>query len=315
MKTDDRKDRVAAGQAREGVRPHARENAPRGMGAFFGGNAPGTDATTMDVNIDLIDTDPEQPRKDFNEEALDELAQSIELHGILQPLIVTEEGRRYRIISGERRYRAARKAGLKVVPVIVRKLSEQKKLQIALIENLQREDLNPMEQAHALHRLMTEHNLTQQEIAHSVGKSRSSIANLLRLTSLPKDAADMLVSGALSFGHAKALLGLDDPEVISQVAAVVAARGLSVRETEDLIRTNGGDLPEGPADQKQVRTPRGRMRSPFAEAQAQLQDVLGAKVRIAGTETKGRITIEYASREQLEDFFERLKAEPAAAEG
>lgn len=263
----------------------------------------------QEIDIDLIDTDPDQPRTVFDEKQLHDLGASIKHHGLIQPIVVTKTGDRYLIIAGERRFRAAREIGLRQIPAIVRDTMPAEKLELALVENLQRTDLNPMEQSHALHRLMTEHRLSQQDIADRLGKSRSSIANILRLTSLPSEVTDMISAGALSLGHAKALLGLSDPDIITKLAKEVVEKQLSVRETEDLAKLAGEyDPASGDPEKDQKRPPRQNRRSPFAEAQAQLTEALGTKVRIAGSETKGRITIEYVSKDQLEDFFERLKS-------
>lgn len=263
-----------------------------------------------EVSIDLVDNDPTQPRRAFDEEKINELADSIKVHGLIQPLLVTkQQDGRYRIIAGERRFRAARKAGLKNIPVIVRDVTASETLQLALIENVQREDLNPIEQARAMERLVTEHGLTQEQVAQQVGKSRSSVANILRLTLLPQDVTDLITNGTISLGHAKALLGLPTPEAMSSTAAEVVRHALSVRQTEDLVREKLEAMEEDAtgSEMSKQRTV-AKKKNPFAEAQAQLTEALGTKVRIAGTETKGRITIEYVSKEQLENLFEQLKA-------
>lgn len=281
----------------------------RGLGSLLGDMPDFVDENSLsrDIPIELIDNDPDQPRRSFDDKSLEELAQSIRTHGIMQPLILMRTGDRYRIIAGERRYRAARLAELKLIPAIIRDVDRQNALELALIENLQREDLNPMEQAAALNRLVEEHNLTQAQAAERVGMSRSTVANLIRLLNLPEDVAELVANGRLSAGHAKALMSLGDRNAISAAAKSAADNGLSVRDTEALVE---GAREESTADvpvQVQAGTARKKKRSPFAEAQAQLSDALGAKVRIAGTEQKGRITIEYVSKEQLESFFEHLR--------
>ena len=285
----------------------------RGLDSLLGGmsDLDEENATTREIAIDLIDNDPNQPRNVFDEESLDELAQSIRTHGIMQPLILMQEGDRYRIIAGERRFRAARKAGLRLLPAILRNVDQKDALELTLIENLQREDLNPMEQAAGLNRLMKEHGLTQAQVSERVGMSRSTIANLTRLLRLPKPVADMVADGRLTAGHAKVLLSLNDDDLIQTVAQTVASQQVSVRETEMLVEQAQNSASADSADTEAATEPQkpARKRSPFAEAQAQLTEALGTKVRIEGTTDRGRIMIEYESREQLEEFFERLRGQ------
>lgn len=282
----------------------------RGLGSLLGSTPDFVDenALSREIAVDLIDNDPNQPRRIFDEEKMEELAQSVRLHGIMQPLIVSFDGSRYKIIAGERRFRAARMAGLKIIPVIVRDVTEQAALELALIENLQREDLNSIDQALALERLIEEHGLTQDQVAERVGKSRSTIANLIRILNLPKEVVEMVRTGALSAGHAKALLPLiDDEELLLETAQRVVEDALSVRNTEAMVRESMERVPDAAAEAEEPKPARKKARSPFAEAQDQLTNALGTKVRIAGTETKGKITIEYGSKEQLESFFEHLR--------
>lgn len=252
------------------------------------------------VDIASIDTDKNQPRKQFDEEKLHELADSIAVHGVMQPLIVTQKNGRYTIVAGERRYRAARMAGEKQVPVLVRDLSEQELFELSLIENIQREDLNAIEQANALVALMENYHLTQEAAAKRVGKSRSAIANLVRLAGLPEAVRGMVQQNTLSAGHARALLALESAEQIEKTAEFVAGQGLSVRQTEELVRR----ILSPEAEEKRRKTP--AQSAEMKEAQARLSEKFDTKAVISGSEKKGKIVLEYYSKEQLLELFDRL---------
>ncbi|MBO5654837.1 MAG: ParB/RepB/Spo0J family partition protein [Clostridia bacterium] len=205
----------------------------------------------IDVDITLIDRNPDQPRKVFNEEALREMSNSIATYGVLQPLLVTENNGRYLIIAGERRFRAAYMAGLKRVPVIVRELTNQQIQEIALIENLHREDLNAIEAAEGMRELMENHGLTQEAVATRIGKSRPYVTNTLRLLQLPKEVTDLVKEGHLSPGHARALISIDDKDYLVQLANQAVASRLSVRELETKVRLyfTRKSIPFGPRKQ------------------------------------------------------------------
>jgi len=191
---------------------------------------------SVEVNIDLIDPNPFQPRKEWKPEDIDSLAASIRSQGIIQPLIIKRDGKRYQLIAGERRLRAAREAGLKKVPVIVREASREQMLALALVENIQRQDLGPMEKAEAFKRLSSEFDLTQEDMGNKVGMSRSSVANFLRLLELPESVQKMLSEGQLQMGHGKALLGLNDESDIKRAEVAAYKRNMSVRQLEEKIR-------------------------------------------------------------------------------
>lgn len=256
-----------------------------------------------EIDIELIRVNPNQPRKTFNEESLAELAESIKTHGVLQPIVLTKLGDGYRIVAGERRFRAAKKAGLKAVPAIVRDLTEKEVREIALVENLQREDLNPMEESEALYNLLTENNLTQEALAHAIGKSRPAIANSLRLLTLPVEVQAMVRELTISTGHAKVLVSVKPAEVQIALAKEVVEKKLSVRDLEQKI----ADL------QREKKLPAERIKTISPEFKALLADmqrVFGTKVRATGNDKKGKIVIDYYSSDDLEriyDLIERLK--------
>ncbi|MBQ9942364.1 MAG: ParB/RepB/Spo0J family partition protein [Christensenellaceae bacterium] len=254
-------------------------------------------ATEIDVNrIDVCKT---QPRKNFDPEKLKELAASIKKYGVIQPLVVNKTGDRYTIIAGERRYRASRLAGLKKVPVIVKDMEAKDVLQVSIIENIQREDLNPMEEAMAISMLMEQYGFTQEKVAEGIGKSRSAVANALRLLSLPKKVTALVEDGTLSAGHARPLIALKDEESICKAAAVVAERGMSVRETEQYVKAILEDRPKVQKKEK-PRDP------DMALAERQLADALETKISLTGNGKKGKIVIEYFSKEQLDAIYSFL---------
>ena len=256
----------------------------------------------LEVDVDRLSPNDHQPRLQMDDAKLDELAASIKANGVIQPILVRRSGERYQIIAGERRWRAAQRAGLRTVPVVVREVSagDKQVLELALIENLQREGLNPVDEALAYQRLASEFSLTQDQIAAAVGKDRSSVANFMRLLKLPDEVRGDLASGALSTGHARALLALNDPAAQRQGAREVIARGLSVRETEALVKrmaaapaaTSPRPATE-PAKDVHTRAAEDRMR--FA---------LGAKVRISRRGKGGRIEIDFGSEDELNRLFE-----------
>ena len=256
----------------------------------------------LEVDVDRLSPNDHQPRLQMDDAKLDELAASIKANGVIQPILVRRSGERYQIIAGERRWRAAQRAGLRTVPVVVREVSagDKQVLELALIENLQREGLNPVDEALAYQRLASEFSLTQDQIAAAVGKDRSSVANFIRLLKLPDEVRGDLASGALSTGHARALLALNDPAAQRQGAREVIARGLSVRETEALVKrmaaAPGATSPRPatePAKDVHTRAAEDRMR--FA---------LGAKVRISRRGKRGRIEIDFGSEDELNRLFD-----------
>ena len=257
----------------------------------------------MNIPIADIEPLPGQPRTHFDSDALDELAASIAQRGVIQPIIVTPRGSgRYRLVAGERRWRAAQRARLHQIPAIVRDLDQREVLALALIENLQREDLNPLEEARAYQKLADEEGMTQAEIAGLVDKSRSHVANLQRLLALPADVLDLLASGSLSMGHARALVGHEEA---SQIAARAAKEQLSVREVEKLVR-NGASSPRKPSGTPRV--PEAETDADIAAVQGHLEEFLGLPVQIRtdGAPSTGTVTIRYRTLDQLDLICQRL---------
>ncbi len=256
----------------------------------------------IEVKISLVIPNADQPRKEFDKAALAELAESIAIFGILQPLIVQKKGKYYEIIAGERRWRAAKLAGLRKVPVIVREYTNQEVMEISLIENIQREDLNPIEEAAAFQRLIEEFSLKQADIAKRVSKSRAAITNSLRLLKLDERVQKMLVDGIISVGHARALLGLEDCDMQYEAAAKITTDSLSVRETERLIQKMKKPVVEEKAeDTSQLDTV-------FNEIEEQLKSIIGSKVAIKRKSAdKGTIEISYFSTEDLERILDLIR--------
>ena len=278
----------------------------RGIDALIGPErTPEESASTVfDLPLDAIQPSAEQPRQTMTDSGLRELADSISTHGVLQPIIVEEEGRgNYRIVAGERRYRAARTAGLTSIPALVRSAGALDKLQIALIENIQREDLTPIEEARAYHRLMEIGNFSQQAVATAVGKKRSTIANSLRLLRLPDDVKKEIETGAISEGHARALLTVVNPADQQVLFKRMLNEQLSVREAESLAAgMNQGKRAARSRPEPSVDTRDADIRS----IEQRLIDVLGTKVTLRGTMKRGRIEIAYFSADDLERLVEIL---------
>jgi len=259
-------------------------------------------AGILSVNVRDIDTNALQPRKQFEETSLNELAESIRVHGIVQPLIVKQKGSRYMIIAGERRFRAARLAGLSEVPVLVADYDEAQIHEVSLIENIQRENLNPIEEAAAIRFLMKQHDMTQEEVSSRLGKSRPAIANALRLLQLPESVIDLLKSGALSAGHGRTLAGLSDNVLIERLATESVEREYSVRTLEEKIKQLSEKKKSAPAGKKEKPS----LPAELASLEESFRESLGTKVSLAGSNTRGKITIEYFSREDLERVFEKI---------
>jgi ParB family chromosome partitioning protein len=269
----------------------------RGLSALIPESpAPVTQERALDVDIDLLRPNKFQPRTEMNDDRIEELARSIKAQGIIQPIVVRRVDGGYEIVAGERRWRAAQRAGLLKVPVAVRDIPDDRLLAVALIENIQRQDLNPIEEAHAYRRLADEFHLTQEQIADAVGKDRSSIANTVRLLRLPNEVRGHVASGTLSMGHARALLGINDEQALLALARTVAARNLSVRETEALIRKAQGPEPK-PEPAADVHT---------RAAEEKLRLALGTRVKIARRGKGGRVEIEFANEDELQRIYEML---------
>ena len=269
----------------------------RGLSALIP-DAPAVAAErSLDVDIDLLRPNQFQPRTTMDDSRLDELAASIRSNGIIQPIVVRRDGARYEIIAGERRWRASQRAGLLKVPVVVRDMPDERLLAAALIENIQRADLNPLEEALAYRRLTEDLHLTQDQIAESVGKDRSSIANYLRLLKLPNEVRESVASSTLTMGHARALAGIGDEAQLLRLARDVIAKQLSVRETEALVRKAATPAPGIEAPQKDVHT---------RAAEDKLRFALGTRVRIVRKGKGGRIEIDFTSEDELQRVYEML---------
>lgn len=251
-----------------------------------------------EVDVGLVFANPNQPRKAFDPTALQELADSIEKHGVIMPIIVNKSGDRYMIIAGERRYRASKLAGLSKVPVIIKNYNERQIKEISLIENLQREDLNPIEAANAMKSLMSDYGLTQEDLADRIGKSRPSIANTLRLLSLAPEVMKMVENGSLSAGHARAMISVPESDQ-KKMANSVVKEGLSVREVEKKVKEYFM-TPEEKARKKQ----RAELSLELKELVADMQRVFGTKINAIGNDTKGRIYIDYYTRDDLDRLSE-----------
>jgi len=257
----------------------------------------------VQVPINAIDPNPLQPRSVFQAERLRELSDSIRANGIIQPLIVRSNGERYELIAGERRWRAARMADLQSVPVVVQELADEKLLEISLIENIQREDLNPIEIAQAYDRLSREHHLSHEEIGRRTGKDRATVTNMIRLLKLPPDVQVLLAEHRLSMGHARAILGLPTPELQQSVAEKAASQGLSVRQVERTVqKLNENRDPDDQEEQKQDPNVRAAIE--------ELERILGTRVRIVEkSANRGRIEVEYFSQEDLDRIYQIMVGE------
>lgn len=275
----------------------------KGLDALFADNATEDAQGAVKMRVSEIEPNKAQPRKTFDEKALTDLAESIAQHGILQPLLVRPlPNGGYQLVAGERRWRASRMAGLTEVPVIIRELTDKETMELALIENLQREDLNPIEEAEGLQLLMENYGLTQEEASKRVGRSRPAVANSLRLLNLPEPVQEMTRMGRISAGHARALLAFEDTDKLIETARMVATQDISVREVERLSK-------------KAVQEPSKRLKkeerraSYYTEVELALTETLGRKVKVSGGKGKGTLEIEFYSMEDLADLANRLGAE------
>ena len=251
------------------------------------------------VKINEVEPNKEQPRKSFDEEKLINLSESIKEHGVVQPIIVKKDGNKYKIVAGERRWRASRLAGLNEVPVIVKDVTTKELMEIALIENIQREDLNPIEEAEAFDKLMKEYNITQERLSKIIGKSRSAIANTVRLLSLSDNIKNLIVSGEITSGHARAVLGVDNKITQQKIIDEILKNGLNVRVTERLIKNI--DIKEKKKTNKKEKDIN------IISVEDNLKSIFGTKVDIVQNDKKGKIVIEYYSKEELNRIIEIME--------
>lgn len=272
----------------------------KGLSSLFEDNNTISEEPVATLRLSEIEPNREQPRKDFDENALAELADSIRQHGVIQPLMVRPmpDGT-YQLVAGERRWRASRMAGLTEVPVVIRELSDEQTMELALIENLQREDLNPIEEALGYRALMDNFDMTQEKVAASVGKSRPVIANSLRLLKLPQSVVNMVRSSQISSGHARALLALDDEEEIVKLADKIVSDSLTVRDIEKIAQQKG-KTDAANAEKPFVRD------TFFDEVQLALEEHLQRKIKISHRGSKGSVTIEFLSKDELTELANKL---------
>lgn len=274
----------------------------KGLNALF----PGEDVKDMEkekvekIALSKVKPNPYQPRKIFSDEALDELSESIKEHGVLQPIIVRKKGAKYEIVVGERRFRASQLAGFDEIPAVVRELNDQQMMEIAILENLQREDLTPIEEAEAYQNLMENLNLTQEQLAFRLGKSRPHIANHIRLLSLPTEVRNAISNGELSMGHGKALLGLKKKKNIPLIMLKTLKENLNVRQVEALVQRLNENVPREtkPEEKKDIFT---------VEKESELRELFGTSVSITKNKNKGKIEIDFYSDEDLERILQLLE--------
>src|SRR5579884_99288 len=292
--------RKALGRGLDSLLPARPTPTPIAMPATQGSGAP------QEISIELIEANPYQTRRRMEETALNELTESIRVSGVVQPVVLRPIANgRFQLVAGERRWQASRRAGKATIPAVVRQISNEQAMEITIIENLQREDLNPVEQARAFERLSQEFGLTQEQIATRTGKDRASIANFIRLLKLPETVLELLESGTLSFGHGKVLLALAGfPEHLNRAAQEIAEKHLSVRQTEELV----GRLLNPEAAQPKAEKPAKAVDPNVREAQRSLEGALGVKVEIQDRKGKGKIILKYASLDDFDRIVEALAA-------
>ena len=287
--------------------PQEKENTGKNEGkntATPKGEIPSTEGTVVKVKITKVEPNRDQPRKNFDEDALQELADSIKQYGIFQPILVQDRKDHYEIIAGERRWRAAKLAGLKEVPVIIKQYTEQEIVEISLIENIQRENLNPIEEAQAYKRLLTEFNLKQDEVAERVSKSRTAVTNSMRLLKLCDEVQRMIIEEMITTGHARALITVENPADQYELAQKIFDEKLSVRETEKLVRDLGKEKKPGKKDKKQEDK---ALQLIYHDMEEKMKTVLGTKVSIDGKgDGTGKIEIEFYSNDELERLSDLL---------
>ncbi|MFS0646534.1 ParB/RepB/Spo0J family partition protein [Siminovitchia sp. 179-K 8D1 HS] len=270
----------------------------KGINALFANMEVGTEETVREISISEIKPNPYQPRKLFSPEAIDELKESIKQHGILQPVILRKSGKGYEIVAGERRFRAAKAARMTTIPAVIREFNDEQMMELAVLENLQREDLTPIEEARAYQMLMTNLNVTQEELAKRLGKSRPHIANHVRLLALPSKVQDYITEGKLSMGHGRTLLGLKRKEQMKPIAEKTIKEGLNVRQLEKLIQ----DINENVPRETKKTTPKKDVF--IREQENRLRQKFGTTVTIKQSKNKGKIEIEFLSPEDLERILE-----------
>jgi ParB family chromosome partitioning protein len=269
----------------------------KGLSALIPGLAEEKKLNVEEIPLSDISPNPNQPRQSFNEQSFFEMVESVRKFGIIQPIVVQPKGLGYEIVAGERRWRAAKEAGLKSIPAVIKRLEGPESLEVALIENLHREDLNAIEEAQAYKTIIDKFKITQEELAKKIGKSRTAVTNTLRLLDLPEDVKEAIAVGNLSAGHARALLGLKEEEKIKSLAERVTSEGLSVRETEKLARLMS-------LEKKKTYSPQPKA---FREMGRELSKILKAPVKVKMTSRKGKIEITFKRVEELERIYSLLK--------
>jgi len=283
----------------------ARQTLGRGLSALLGEELPPVAGTAnSEIDIDLIEPNPEQPRTRFADASLKELAQSIRANGVVQPIVLRQIGRRYQIVAGERRWRASQRAGLRKIPAVIREVSDEKLLELALVENIQRQELNPIEEAKAYRKLIDKIGLTQEEVAERVGKERTVITTSMRLLRLPTEIQRVIEEGSLSAGHGRALLMIDDPSVQRQIANLTLDLGWSVRETERAVKKGRSKKPEIIVNQGVSRNIDANVKA----AETKLMRTLNTNVKIVPGKkgTGGKIEIEYYGTDDLVRVFQLI---------
>lgn len=302
---------MAIARNAKGLGKTASKGLGKGLDALISSEGIPEDTKDSVVELKINDISPNegQPRKDFAEDALQELADSIKENGVIQPIIVQKKGTGYRIVAGERRWRASRLAGLKLIPAIVRELTDQQTMEQALIENLQREDLNPLEEAYAMQNLLKTHKLSQEQLAKRLGKPRATVANTVRLINIDESLQDFIRNGDLSAGHAKALLSLKNPEDQRKAADVIIAKDMTVRQAEEYVKSYLNTLENPEVTVKPKKEVNTQFQLSAKEVEVKLKKTLGSKVKlkVADMETgRGKIVIDYKNYEDLDRLIEVL---------